>query len=82
MAYNPAGRPYLAPFRAAAGDDDEQDIREVEDLLPVAGRTVYSMAQRRESLACTACGQRRIRRADLDAWISAQRAPKRSSPYK
>jgi excisionase family DNA binding protein len=43
----------------------------------VAEKTVYSMAQRGELPAFKVRGQWRLRRADLDAWINAQRAPAR-----
>lgn len=53
------------------------NIREVAELLRVAEKTVYSMAQRGELPAFNVRGQWRVRRADLDAWINAQRAPAR-----
>jgi excisionase family DNA binding protein len=51
------------------------NIREVAELLRVADKTVYSMAQRGELPAFKVRGQWRVRRVDLDAWINAQRAP-------
>jgi excisionase family DNA binding protein len=53
------------------------NIREVAELLRVAEKTVYSMAQRGELPAFKVRGQWRVRRGDLDAWINAQRAPAR-----
>lgn len=53
------------------------NIREVAELLRVAEKTVYSMAQRGELPAFKVRGQWRVRRVDLDAWIIAQRAPAR-----
>lgn len=53
------------------------NIREVAELLRVAEKTVYSMAQRGELPAFKVRGQWRVRRVDLDAWINAQRAPTR-----
>ncbi len=49
----------------------------VSELLRLGEKTVYSMAQRGELPAFKVRGQWRIRRADLDAWINAQRAPAR-----
>ena len=51
------------------------NIRETAELLRVAEKTVYSMAQRGELPAFKVRGQWRVRRVDLDAWINAQRAP-------
>lgn len=53
------------------------NIREVAELLRVAEKTVYPMAQRGELPAFKVRGQWRVRRADLDAWINEQRAPAR-----
>jgi excisionase family DNA binding protein len=53
------------------------NIREVAELLRVAEKTVYSMAQRGELPAFKVRGQWRVRRVDLDAWITAQRAATR-----
>lgn len=49
------------------------NIREVAELLRLAEKTVYSMAQKGELPAFKIRGQWRIRRADLDDWIAAQR---------
>lgn len=66
-------------YRAAADTMTNEilNIREVAELLRVAEKTVYSMAQRGELPAFKVRGQWRVRRADLDAWINAQRAPSR-----
>jgi excisionase family DNA binding protein len=53
------------------------NIREVAELLRGAEKTVYSIAQRGEQPAFKVRGQWRVRRADLDAWNNAQRAPAR-----
>ncbi len=52
--------------------DDILTIREVADLLKLADKTVYSMAQRGELPAFKIRGQWRIRRVDLDRWVEAR----------
>ena len=49
------------------------NIKEVAAPLRLAEKTVYSMAQKGELPAFKIRGQWRIRRADLDDWIAAQR---------
>jgi excisionase family DNA binding protein len=49
-------------------------LREVADLLKVAEKTVYTMAQRRELPAFKVRGQWRFKQADLDGWIEERKA--------
>lgn len=53
--------------------DEVLTIREVAELLKLAGKTVYSMAQRGEIPAFKVRGQWRIQRTDLTAWIEARK---------
>jgi len=46
---------------------------EVADLLKVADKTVYTMAQNGELPAFKVRGQWRFKRDDLDAWIERQK---------
>ena len=66
-------------------------VAEVAQLLKVAEKTVYTMAQNAELPCFKVRGQWRCRRQDLDTWIAAQVAgaagadiatPKRQSPAK
>ena len=45
-------------------------IQEVAELLKVADKTVYSMAQRGDLPAFKVGGLWRFRRQDIDAWIT------------
>lgn len=56
-------------------NDEVLTIKEVAALLKLAGKTVYSMAQRGEIPAFKVRGQWRIQRADLTAWIEARKQP-------
>ena len=47
-------------------------LKEVADLLRVAEKTVYSMAQRKDLPAFKVRGQWRFRRDDIDRWIDQQ----------
>jgi excisionase family DNA binding protein len=47
-------------------------LKEVADLLRVAEKTVYSMAQGKDLPAFKVRGQWRFRREDLDRWIDQQ----------
>jgi excisionase family DNA binding protein len=49
--------------------DEILTLAEVAQLLKVADKTVYTMAQKRELPAFKVRGQWRFRRDDLDAWI-------------
>ncbi len=65
--------------------DQVLTVREVAELLKLAEKTVYSMAQRGEIPAFKVRGQWRIQRTDLQAWIESQKhagveaAPDRSA---
>jgi excisionase family DNA binding protein len=47
-------------------------LQEVAELLRVAEKTVYGMAQRKDLPAFKVGGQWRFRREDLDRWIDQQ----------
>jgi excisionase family DNA binding protein len=49
--------------------DEILTLAEVAQLLKVADKTAYTMAQKRELPAFKVRGQWRFRRDDLDAWI-------------
>jgi excisionase family DNA binding protein len=49
-------------------------LHEVADLLKVAEKTVYTMAQRRELPAFKVRGQWRFKQTDLDLWIEERKA--------
>jgi excisionase family DNA binding protein len=48
-------------------------IPEVANLLKVAEKTVYTMAQRAQLPGFKVRGQWRFKRVDLDAWIEIQK---------
>ncbi len=52
--------------------DEILTLPEVAQLLKVAEKTVYTMAQKAELPAFKVGGQWRFRRTDLDAWIDAK----------
>jgi len=52
--------------------DEILTLPEVAQLLKVAEKTVYTMAQKGEMPAFKVGGQWRFRRTDLDAWIDAK----------
>jgi excisionase family DNA binding protein len=52
--------------------DEILTLPEVAQLLKVAEKTVYGMAQKGELPAFKVGGQWRFRRTDLDAWIDAK----------
>jgi len=54
--------------------DEILTLPEVAQLLKVAERTVYTMAQRGEIPAFKVRGQWRFKRLDLDQWIERQKA--------
>jgi excisionase family DNA binding protein len=60
------------------GTDFMQDeiltLPEVAQLLKVAEKTVYTMAQRRELPAFKVGGQWRFKREDIDQWIERQKS--------
>lgn len=53
-------------------------LHEVADLLKVAEKTVYTMAQRGELPAFKVRGQWRFKQADLDRWIEERKAAARN----
>jgi excisionase family DNA binding protein len=53
--------------------DEILTLPEVAQLLKVAEKTVYTMAQRGEIPAFKVRGQWRFKRADLDQWIEGQK---------
>jgi excisionase family DNA binding protein len=52
--------------------DQVLTIREVAEILKLAEKTVYSMAQDGELPAFKVRGQWRIRRVDFDGWMAKQ----------
>ena len=52
--------------------DEILTLPEVAQLLKVAEKTVYTMAQKGELPAFKVGGQWRFRRTDLDTWIDAK----------
>ena len=52
--------------------DEILTLPEVAQLLKVAEKTVYTMAQKGELPAFKVGGQWRFRRTDLDAWIDTK----------
>jgi excisionase family DNA binding protein len=52
--------------------DEILTLPEVAQLLKIAEKTVYTMAQKGNLPAFKVGGQWRFRRADLDAWIDAK----------
>lgn len=59
--------------------DEILTLPEVAQLLKVAEKTVYTMAQRGQLPAFKVRGQWRFRRADLDHWIEQQKAVSRDN---
>lgn len=57
--------------------DEILTLPEVAQLLKVADKTVYTMAQKGELPAFKVRGQWRFKRADLDQWIEQQKAASR-----
>lgn len=52
--------------------DEILTLKEVAQLLKVAEKTVYTMAQNKELPAFKVRGQWRFRREDIDRWIDQQ----------
>jgi excisionase family DNA binding protein len=59
--------------------DEILTLPEVAQLLKVAEKTVYTMAQKGELPAFKVRGQWRFKRADLDQWIEQQKAASRDN---
>ena len=57
--------------------DEILTLSEEAQLLKVAGKTVYTMAQRGEVPAFKVRGQWRFKRDDLNEWIEQQKANSR-----
>lgn len=57
-------------------------LPEVADLLKVAEKTVYTMAQRHELPAFKVRGQWRFKQTDLDLWIEERKAAARDEQRK
>jgi len=53
--------------------DEILTLPEVADLLKVADKTVYTMAQKSQLPAFKVRGQWRFKREDIDAWIEQQK---------
>ena len=62
--------------------DEILTLPEVAQLLKVAEKTVYSMAQKGQLPAFKVGGQWRFKRADLDKWIEDQKAASRDGESK
>jgi excisionase family DNA binding protein len=58
--------------------DEILTLPEVAQLLKVAEKTVYTMAQKAEIPAFKVRGQWRFKRTDIDTWIEGQKAAQRS----
>jgi excisionase family DNA binding protein len=54
--------------------DEILTLPEVAQLLKVADKTVYSMAQKGPLPSFKVGGQRRFKRVDLDRWIEQRKA--------
>lgn len=63
--------------RAKSMADEILTLPEVAQLLKVAEKTVYTMAQKGELPAFKVRGQWRFKRDDIDAWIEQQKAASR-----
>ncbi|WP_210210128.1 methylation-associated defense system helix-turn-helix domain-containing protein MAD1 [Rhodopseudomonas palustris] len=66
---------HLLPFlpRGAAVPDEILTLPEVAQLLKVAEKTVYTMAQKSQLPAFKVRGQWRFKRVDIDRWIEQQK---------
>ena len=53
--------------------DEVLTIKEIADILKLAEKTVYSMAQQGELPVFKVRGQWRISRADFDNWLADQK---------
>ncbi len=68
--------------RSHSISDEILTLPEVAQLLKVAEKTVYSMAQKGLLPAFKVGGQWRFKRADLDQWIEDQKAASRDGESK
>ena len=55
-------------------NDEILTLPEVAELLRIAEKTVYSLAQRGEIPAFKVGGQWRFKQADINSWIEKQKA--------
>jgi len=62
--------------------DEILTLPEVAELLKVAEKTVYTMAQKREIPAFKVRGQWRFKREDIDRWIEERKAASRNDDGK
>lgn len=62
--------------------DEILTLPEVAQLLKVAQKTVYTMAQKGELPAFKVRGQWRFKRDDMEAWIEQQKAAFRTDEGK
>jgi len=62
--------------------DEVLTIKEVAVLLKLAEKTVYAMANAGEIPAFKIRGQWRLRRVDLDQWLSTQAKAATTAPQK
>lgn len=60
--------------------DEILTVVEVAQLLKVADKTVYTMAQNAELPCFKVRGQWRFRRRDIDGWIEANLAERGAAP--
>lgn len=58
--------------------DEILTLPEVAELLKVADKTVYTMAQKGELPAFKVRGQWRFKMVDMDRWIEEQKAARRN----
>ncbi|WP_440144288.1 methylation-associated defense system helix-turn-helix domain-containing protein MAD1 [Bradyrhizobium canariense] len=77
-----AFRQLLASFAILSQTDDLMPdeiltLPEVAQLLKVAEKTVYTMAQKRQLPAFKVRGQWRFKRVDIDRWIEQQKEASR-----
>ncbi len=71
--------PTTAQVELVPMPDEILTLPEVAQLLKVAEKTVYTMAQKGELPAFKVRGQWRFKRADLDQWIEQQKAASRDN---
>lgn len=64
--------------RGSVANDEILTLKEVAQLLKVAEKTVYTMAQNQELPAFKVRGQWRFRREDIDRWIDQQTEKKKA----
>jgi excisionase family DNA binding protein len=74
---SPAVFAILCDERARSMPDEILTLPEVAQLLKVAEKTVYTMAQKSQLPAFKVGGQWRFQRVDIDRWIEQQKANSR-----